>query len=266
MTQNLRPFESDEDKLLLPQHTKPPDSQDQIEGASRANLQAQVEELTATVLHLKDMLHSQNQELERLRQLATRKPAPTNRTRSQPPTKRTKRGERKYSMESGEILSDAATSTSADMMSEDEQPRHEDQETKQTSTGPNDNQLVTVGMLRQILQEALQPQRKEPKPKIATAKDLPKSYAKVAASLPADRPRAAFSKARAENLAARAIAPPTEPIEFTRMHFRPHRSLKGCRSGAETRAVITSMLEKLGIYNRKPYKKSKVFEWSKIVG
>ena len=261
MTQNLRPTECDERNALVLNLTKPPDPGAQSEGTTppELELQAQVVKLANMVLHLEDLLQRQAQEMEELRrQLSTRNEGsqpPRKRRNSQPPQKRSRTKERSNSMESGEILSSNAPAHMSEDMMEDE---------PLSTEVSDDNRLVTVGMLRQIIKEALQPQHQDCTQKHPTDKDQTKTYAKIAATPFVGKPKAAYSKARAEHLAARAIALPSEPIEFTRIHFRPHRSLKACRSGAETRAVITNMLEKLEIYNRKPYKRSQVFEWSKI--
>ena len=163
------------------------------------------------VLNLKDQLNRKTQEMEQLmQQLETRnehhQPS-KKRASSQPPTKRT----RSISLESGEIFSDNA------LMSEDES-LPDIKENTENKNATDDNEVVTVGMLRKILQEVLQPQPKDSLPSKGKKKDQyqdPKSYARVAATPPVATTR------------PRRVRRPVQPSS---RNERKHLILLGCTS------------------------------------
>jgi hypothetical protein len=89
MTQKPRRVGCYKRNTLLLTLTKPPDPEAQSEGATPAELQAQVEKLANMVLLLEDLLQRQSQEMEELRrQLSTNNEGsqtPKKRRNSQPP-------------------------------------------------------------------------------------------------------------------------------------------------------------------------------------
>ncbi len=101
--------------------------------------------------------------------------------------------ERNISLESGVIIS--GTASMPEHVQDERLP--EAKETMQPRNESDENQViqvVTIGMLRQLLQEVLQPQTKESTPakaKIRTEHQDPESYANVAAAPPVltTRPR-----------------------------------------------------------------------------
>jgi hypothetical protein len=254
MTQNLRPAGCTESDTLMLTRTKPPDIQMecytdpalQVEGGTPANLEARVEELSRLVLTLQDQLSRQNDEMELLR-MQLRKEQNQPRASGHPPNKRTRTArERTTSLESGEIISDTA---SMPEQVQDE-PRPEAKETMQPAT--DDNQVVTIGLLRQILHEVLQPQTKEYTPAKAKTRiqhQGPKSYANVAAIPPVvtTRPR------RVTKASTTIFQERKEAAEFSRLHFNtPRANYKNLNSSKEVTQAIRGALKSAGIASKVP--------------
>jgi len=234
----------------MPTRTKPPDIQmeccndpeTQVEGETSANLEARVKELSRLVLTLQDQLNRQNREMERLRMQLSQEQSQSS-VNGRPSNKRVR--ERTTSLESGEIISD--TASMADHVQDE--TSLEAKETRQLPNEADDDQVVTVGLLRQLLQEVLQPQFKKSTTAKANIRNDPKSYANVAAAPPAvvTRPR------RVTKASSTIFQERKEAAEFSRLHFNtPRANYKKLNSSKEVTQAIRGALKSAGIASKVP--------------
>jgi hypothetical protein len=125
----------------------------------------------------------------------------------------------------------------------------EAKEIRQLPSEADDDQVVTVGLLRQLLQDVLEPQFKESTTAKANIRTVPKSYANVAAAPPAvvTRPR------RVTKASSTIFQERKEAAEFLRLHFNtPRANYKNLNSSKEVTQAIRGALKSAGIASKVP--------------